>query len=37
MTVNAPGETDGHHGGGNPAAWFPHGTVVPVSAPLDPS
>ncbi|MCE0762743.1 hypothetical protein LWC35_07440 [Pseudonocardia kujensis] len=37
MTVNAPGETDGHHGGGNPAAWFPNGTVVPVSAPLDPS
>ncbi|GLL12525.1 hypothetical protein GCM10017577_36660 [Pseudonocardia halophobica] len=37
MTVNAPGDTDGHHGGGNPAAWFPHGTVVPVSAPLDPS
>ncbi|MCE3554901.1 hypothetical protein LWC33_26030 [Pseudonocardia sp. RS11V-5] len=37
MTVNPPGETDGHHGGGNPAAWFPNGTVVPVSAPLDPS
>ncbi|MFC5948410.1 hypothetical protein ACFQH9_09010 [Pseudonocardia lutea] len=37
MTVNAPGDTAGHHGGGNPAAWFPNGTVVPVSAPLDPS
>ncbi|GAA4698241.1 hypothetical protein GCM10023215_40780 [Pseudonocardia yuanmonensis] len=37
MTVNAPGDAGGHHGGGNPAAWFPNGTVVPVSAPLDPS
>ncbi|MCW0211982.1 MAG: hypothetical protein OJJ54_01345 [Pseudonocardia sp.] len=38
MTVDAPGDPAGssHHGGGNPAAWFPGGTVVPVSAPLDP-
>ncbi|GAA1836634.1 hypothetical protein GCM10009836_13930 [Pseudonocardia ailaonensis] len=29
------GADDHHHGGANPAAWFPNGTVVPVSAPLE--
>jgi hypothetical protein len=35
MSVEPPGSS-GHHGGPDPAAWFPGGTVVPVSGPMDP-
>lgn len=31
-----PAGSSGHHGGPDPAAWFPGGTVVPVSGPMDP-
>ncbi len=32
-----PSGSSGHHGGPDPASWFPGGTVVPVSALMDPA
>ncbi|MEK6441281.1 hypothetical protein [Pseudonocardia sp. T1-2H] len=37
MSAGPRDEMGGMHHSSNPAAWFPGGTVVPISAPLDPS
>ncbi|WP_132421889.1 hypothetical protein [Pseudonocardia endophytica] len=34
MSIEPQGSS-GHHGGPDPAAWFPGGTVVPVSGPME--
>jgi hypothetical protein len=37
MSTGPRDDMGGMHHSSNPAAWFPGGTVVPISAPLDPS
>lgn len=37
MSAGPVDDMGGMHHSTNPAAWFPGGTVVPISAPLDPS